>query len=306
MNATSCFNALRHLRCGLRLRGRALVSGALLILLPGALLAADSGNRTEKSLRAVPNPRISVSNPAGGKVTIRGWDRSEVHAIYSTSSSKAAIEVDQVPASGELEKVHFVTNVLDAQAAPQEKTASYELDVPVGSSISVYNSEGSVTVERINGDEDVESINGAVTVNDSSGHVSVRSINGDINFARPSGRVEATSVMGNLLFTGSTSPRVRAQTESGKIVFDGDFAPTGEYVMRSWRGDMDVAVSPSDSFELSARTVNGKVDNQLHLNKRGHEPLSHGEGLFGYHNQGDATVELKSYSGTIHVRPRSN
>jgi DUF4097 and DUF4098 domain-containing protein YvlB len=277
---------------------------AFIVLPAGVLLAAENGNRAEKSLQAIPNPRISISNPTRGKVTVRGWDRAQVHAVYSTSSSKAAVEVDQVPPTGEAEKVHFVTNVLDPQASAQDKTASYELDVPVGSSIRIYNPEGSVTVQRISGDEDVDSVNGKVEVDDASGHVSVRSINGDIDFVRPGGRVEATSVMGNLHFTGSSSSNVRGQTESGKIVFDGDFAPNGDYVLKSWRGDMDVACSPSDSFELSARTVTGKVDIQVHLSKRGRAAGAHGEGLFGYSNQGSATVELKSYSGTIHVRPR--
>ena len=288
-----------------RVRRAPLTWVTALILLPvGVSLAADSGNKLEKSFRATPNARISVSNPGGGQVTDRGWDRSEVHAIYSTSSSKAAIEVDQIPASGEVEKLHFVTNLVDAQAAPQEKAATYELDVPAGSSIKIYNPEGSVTVERISADEDVESINGKVVVNDSSGHVSVRSINGDIDLARPSGRVEATSVMGNLHFTASTSERIRAQTESGRIDFDGEFVPTGDYVMKSWRGDMDIVCSPSDSFELSARTVSGKVDNQFHLNRKGHTSVAGSGEAFGYQNQGDATVDLKSYSGTIHLRPR--
>jgi len=278
---------------------------ALIALPAGMLLAAENGNRAEKSFSAIPNPRISISNPAGGKVTVRGWDRAAVHAVYSTSSYKAAIQVDQVPPNGEAEKVHFVTSVSDPQATAQDKTATYELDVPLGSSIRIYNPEGSVTVQRISGDEDVESIKGKVEVDDSSGHVSVRSISGDIDFVRPSGRVEATSVMGNLRFTGSTSSNLRGQTESGQIAFDGDFAPNGDYILKSWRGDMDVACSPSDSFELSARTVTGKLDNQLHLNRRGRASVAHGgEGLFGYTNQGSATVELKSYSGTIHVRPR--
>ena len=280
---------------------------AALILLPaGTLFAAENAGRVEKTFRAVPNARVSISNPTGGTVTVRGWDQSVVHAVYSTASPKAEIEVEQVPPSGEAEKVHFSTHVVDAQAAPGEKSARYEIEVPVGSSIVIYNPEGSVTVERISGDEDIESVNGKVAVSDSSGHVSVRSLNGDINFARPSGRVEAISVMGSLLFTASTSANVRAQTQSGRIDFDGDFEPTGDYVMKSWRGDMDIVCSPSDSFEVRARTVSGKVDNQFHLNRRGHTTPGQAGEAFGYQNRGDATVDLKSYSGTIHVRPRPN
>ena len=276
---------------------------ALMLLPAGTVLAADAGNRAEKSFRAVPNARVSITNVPGGTVTVRGWDRSEVHAVYSTSSSKAEVDVEQVPVSGEAEKIHFSTHVLDAQAAPAEKTGSYEIDVPAGSSIVVNNPEGSVTVERISGDEYIEAVNARVSVNESSGHVSVQSLNGNIDFARPSGRVEANSVMGSLTFKGSTSTNVRAQTQSGRIDFDGEFEPTGDYVMKSWHGDMDIVCSASDSFEINARTVSGKVDNQFHLNRKGHTSPARGE-AFGYQNRGDATVDLKSYSGTIHVRPR--
>ena len=280
---------------------------AAMILLPaGMVLAGDSGSRIEKSFRTTPNPRISISNAPGGKVIVRGWDRSEVRAVYSTSSSKAEIDVNQMPATGEAEKLHFTTHVIDAQASPQEKTASYELDVPAGSSVDIFSPEGSLTVERISGDEDLESVNAKVAVNDAAGHVSVRSLNGDIDFVRPSGRIEAISVMGNLHFIASTSSKVRAQTESGRIDFDGEFEATGDYVMKSWRGDMDIVCSPSDSFEVRARTVSGKIDNQFHLNPKGHTTNAHLGEAFGYQNRGDATVELKSYSGTIHVRPRPN
>lgn len=303
MIANRCFEGLRLYNERSHRKARAWL--AALVLLPaGTLLGADGTSRVEKSFRTVPNARVSISNPPGGTVTVRGWEQSVVHAVYSTASSKAEIEVEQVPAGGEAEKVHFSTHVLDAQATPAEKSARYELDVPVGSSIAIYNPEGSVTVERISGDEDIESVNGKVAVSDASGHVSVRSLNGNIDFTRPSGRVEAISVMGSLLFTASTSTKVRAQTESGRIDFDGEFEPTGDYVMKSWRGDMDIVCSSSDSFEVSARTVSGKVDNQFHLNRRGHTTAPQVGEAFGYQNRGDATVELKSYSGTIHVRPR--
>jgi DUF4097 and DUF4098 domain-containing protein YvlB len=287
--------------CRLFLAGLA----AALLLPMGTLLAADNGTRVEKSFPAEPNARIRILNPWGGTITVRGWDRAQVHAVYSTSSPKAEIDVDQTPATGEAEKIHFATRALDSQAATQEKAATYELDVPAGSSVEIHNPQGSVTVEKIGGDEDIESVNGKVAVNDASGHVFINTVNGDIDFARPSGRVEVTTVTGNLHFIASTSPKIRAQTQTGRIDFDGEFVPTGEYVMKTWRGDMDIVCSQSDSFELNARSINSRVDNQFHLNHKGHTTAPPGE-AFGDQGQGDATVNLKSYSGTIHVRPRPN
>jgi hypothetical protein len=278
----------------------------VLLLPAGALLVASGGSRWEKTFQAVPNLRISIVNPAGGAVIVRGWDRPRVHAVCLTASPKVEVDCDQMPAAGEAEKLHFVTHLVDSQATPDEKTASYELDIPVGATLDVNNPQGSVTVERLSGDAWIESVSGKISVIDSAARISARSLNGDIELVRSSGRIEATSVMGNLRFIASTSPMVRAQTTgSGNIIFDGEFVPTGDYVLASYQGNMDITCPPSDSFELRVRTVRGKVDNEMRLNRKSHLPFSAGEGLIGVHNQGDATVEIKSYSGTIHVRPHS-
>ena len=278
--------------------------GWLVMLVPaGALLAAEGG-RLEKTYKTTESPRITLSN-LRGTIVVRGWDKSEVHAVCITSSPRLEIDCDQMPAAGEAEKVHFATHVLDPGAADPSQSVDYTLDVPLGSSLDIHDPDGAITVERVSGDEWIESVRAAVSVTDGAGHVSVRSLNGDIALLRPSGRIEASSVMGNLVFKGSTSPIVRAHTTgSGRIIFEGNFVPSGDYVLSSYEGDVEITCPASDSFELRARTVHGKVNNELQLNRKGHVPFSYGNGLFGVHNQGDATVELTSYSGTIHLHPR--
>ena len=279
--------------------------GWLALLLPaGAMLAAD-GIRTERTLKTTENPRISVSN-LKGTIVVRGWDKSEVHAIWLTSSPRIEVDLDQMPAAGEAEKVHFAAHLLDqpASADPSE-SADYTLEIPAGSSLDIHNPDGKITVEHLSGDEWIESVKASVSVTDGTGRISVRSLNGDIDLIRPTGRIEASSVMGNLSFKASASPMVRAHTTgSGRIIFEGTFVPSGDYVLSSYQGDVEINCPASDSFELRARTVHGKVNNELQLNRKNHVPFSYGSGLFGVHNQGDATVELSSYSGTIHLRPR--
>jgi len=301
-----CLAADKHMSLGKQRRWMICAPPlAAVLLLPAGFLLAAAGH-VEKSFQTIPNPRVSISNPTGGTVVVKGWDKSEVHAVYSTSSSKAEIDVEPMPATGEAEKVQFATHVLDPQAAVEEKMASYEVDMPTGSSLDIYSPQGSISVERTSGDTWVETINGRVLVTDATGPVSIRSLNGDIELVRPSGKVEAVSVLGTLQFEASTSRSVRAQTERGKILFDGDFVPSGDYILKSYSGDMDITCPASDSFELKAHSERGKVDNQVRLSHRGHVPISSGSGdvVFGFHNQGDATVTLKSFSGIIHVRPR--
>jgi hypothetical protein len=274
----------------------------VLLLPAGALLTASGGSRWEKTFQAVPNPRISIVNPTGGPVIVRGWDMPRVHAVCLTASPKVEVDCDQMPDAGEAEKLRLVSHLLDSQAAPDEKTVSYELDVPVGATLDVNNPQGSVTIERFSGDAWIVSVTGKVSVIDASGHVSARTLNGDIELVRPSGHIEATSVMGNLRFIGSTSPMVRAQTTaSGNITFDGEFVPGGDYLLGSYQGNMEITCPASDPFKLDAHLVQGKVDNQVRGTRVHHSPPA--GTAFGH--QADAFVEVKSYSGTIHIRPRS-
>ena len=286
----------------------AFLSAPLTLLVSAGFLLAAGQGRTEKSYRAIPNCRIRISNPPGGAIVVRGWDKAEVHAVCVTNSPKVEIDSEPTPAGAEAEKLEFITHVLDIQAAPEEKRVSYELDVPKDSSLMISNPEGSISVERVSGDDWIDSVNGTISVIDGAGLIQVRSLNGDISLTRPVGHIDATSIMGNLTITGSQSQNVRAQTESGKITFDGEFLPIGDYLLKTYAGEINVICPASDSFSLEARSLHGKLDNQFKLRRRAHVPFSEVDGggsAFGSNKRGDASVTVKSFSGTIHVRPRS-
>ncbi len=278
----------------------------LTLLVPAGLLLAAGQERVEKSFPATPNCRIRISNPSGGNIVVRGWDKSQVHAVCVTNSPKVEIDTEPMPVKSDAESLEFVTHVLDQQLTPQEKTTSYELDVPKDSSLVISSPQGTISVEHVSGDDWIESVNGAISVSDGAGLIQVRSLNGNINLVRPAGHVEATSIMGNLTITGSESQKINAQTGSGKIVFDGDFLPIGDYILKTYAGEISVVCPVSDSFSLEAHSVRGKMDNQFKLKDRPHIPYDglHGASAFGSNNRGQASVTIKSYTGTIHVRPR--
>lgn len=283
------------------------ISALLALLISACALPAAGQGRVEKSFRAIPNCRIRISNPPGGAIVVRGWDKAEVHAVCVTNSPKVEIDSEPTPSTAEAEKLEFITHVLDLQATPEEKRVSYELDVPKDSSLVISSPEGSISVEHVSGDDWIDSVNGAISVTDGAGLMQVRSLNGNINLIRPAGHVQAASIMGNVTITGSQSQNVNAQTESGKITFDGEFLPIGDYLLKTYAGDISVTCPGSDSFSLEARSLRGKLDNQFKLSRKAHIPYSgvDGASAFGSNNRGDATVTVKSYSGTIHVRPRS-
>lgn len=277
------------------------VLGALLI--PLSVLAA--GGPAEKKVDTTPTPRISLFNPVG-HVTVTGWDKAQVRIISRSVSPQVEVDVDQLPPSGRAEKVHLMTHVLKPQLSSKEQNTDYTLEVPESCELEIRNSEGGVRIEGIRGEASVDSVSGTITVTDASGHLWLRSIGGDIEVIRPAGRVEVNSVNGNLRLVSPTGSKLRASTTSGKIFYEGDFLSGGDYRFSDYSGDMEILTPPSASFELSAKTVRGKViaDPELSVKPPRHSgpSLYGGNGLFGTHNTGAATVEMSSFSGTIRIR----
>jgi hypothetical protein len=276
-----------------------------LLVFAGALFAAD-GNRSEKTFEATPNPRVTVTNVTG-QIVVRGWDKPQVHAVYIVVSPHVEVDSGVMPPNGPADKVRFATHVLDPLVTGNDQTADYSLDVPMGSNIEIHNPQGSVRIEKLQSDDaSVESVGGAVWVSDFSGHLFVRSVGGNIDVIRASGRVEASSITGNLHFVSPTTSKLRAVTTSGRILFEGDFQDGGDYSLSAYSGNMEILCPPTASFELFAKTVRGKLDNEMPMTiqRRTATPLSSANSLFGTHLTGKATVNLTSFSGTIHIRQR--
>jgi hypothetical protein len=273
--------------------------------MPVVVLGAAGANRLEKTFETSRNPRISIANMTG-QISVRGWDRPQVHAVCSVPSPHLEVDTEVLPHTGQADKIHFTTHVLDPLVTGSDMAADYTLDVPVGASVEIRNPQGSVRVERLQADTSVESVSGSIVVTDVSGHLAVRSVGGNIEVIRPSGRVEAYSINGDLHFVSPITTKLRASTTSGRILYEGDFMDGGDYMLSAYSGDMDVLCPPSASFELRAKTVRGKLENALSLTPRRRSPfpLSSGNSLFGTHNSGRATVELTSFSGAIRIRPQ--
>lgn len=277
----------------------------LLLFIPAGLLVAAAPPAVEKTIQTTATPRISIANTAGS-VIVKGWDRLQIHVHYTPSSPQLAVDVEELPTQGRIDKVHFTTYAVDHSAPSQGSTVDYTLQVPASSSLEIRNPQGTVQIRSIQGAISVDSLGGNIFVADSAGHLAMRSVGGNIEVIRPSGRVEAYTINGNLHFVNPTTSWLHGTTTSGNIVYEGDFAAGGDYVLSDYSGDMTIICPPTASFELNAKTVRGKVDNTFPLVSRhsSGSMFSSGNSLFGTHSTGEATLELTSFSGTIHIRQK--
>ncbi len=284
---------------------RQILRALVVILLPAAVIWAAGEGRLEKTFDTTREPRISVNN-LKGQILVRGWDKAQVHVVYTVDSPRVEVDSEILPNTGPADKVHFDTHLLDATLPSNEQGADYTLDVPSGASLEIRNPQGRIHVEGMQADASVQSVSGDISIRDYSGHLSLRSVGGDIEVIRPSGSVEAISVTGNLHFVSPATTKLHGSTTSGRILYEGDFMGRGDYILSDYSGDVDIVCPPSASYELSAKTLKGKVINTMPMTHRRESasPLGASNSLLGTHNTGKATVELTSFSGSIRIRPQ--
>lgn len=287
-----------------KLTGQVCRRSLWLLLIPlGGVLAVGPG-RLEKTFDTTRTPQVIVSN-LRGQVVVRGWEKPQVHALCTTVSPRVEVDTEAVPSKGAAERVRLATHVLDPLVTGNEETTDCTLEVPLAASLEIKNRQGSVQIENLEGQHAlVDSADAAILAEDVTGHLVARSLGGDIHIERASGRVEAVSINGSIWITAPASKNLRANTNTGQITYQGDFLPTGEYILSTYSGDIELLCPSSASFELNAKTVRGKLSNTFALRPKRHValPMPGANSLLGTSNTGNAIVELSSFSGTIRVR----
>lgn len=282
-------------------RATAIIAG--LIIAPLAIWAANP-EKVEKTIDTNGEPEVQVTN-LRGQIVVQGWDRSHVHALCNISSPHIELDAETLPKTGKAERVELTTYVVNSAAASSADSADCTIRVPAASNLNIRNRQGSVDVGKIEGQlTRVETTDGKITATDVTSHLVARSLGGDIDVIRPTGRVEAFSITGSLRFVDPASKSLRGNTNSGNIVYQGDFMAAGNYILSTYSGQIDAALPSAASFDLMAKSVKGKVENTFTLtpSRRSSAPFPSGNSLFGTHSTGNARVELTSFSGQIRLR----
>jgi DUF4097 and DUF4098 domain-containing protein YvlB len=285
----------------LRLAGHRWAAGLFFaaVVLAGAQPAA--ARRLEKRFTVDGRPMVMLRN-AEGRIQVKSWQRSEVEILADHASDR--IEVD---ATQNGNRIEVRTHALEPGVSAVELQANYEIHVPEETELEIKNDSGSVTVERIYSDITIDTVLSTVELTNVSGVLTVHTVGGSFTCSRCVGRIDFSSTSGAARFLQSTSQFVRAQTLSGDLFYDGGFRPNGNYLLKTTTGRIDVLISDKDSVKLSARSVQGTVENQINLKPEAH-PLLHfggvGSSLVGTTGKGLARVELTSFSGKIRIRKR--
>lgn len=275
---------------------------ALALLLAAATLpGAARAERLERLFPATDETVVEVRN-LNGQVTLQSWNRPLVQVIALRRSMAVETHIEQVS-----NRVHVHTHLLQNSAPASERVVDYEIWAPPAARLQIYQEAGTLRIENFTDDVNVETVAATVRVTNLTGHTSVKTLNGSVAAERCSGRLEAASISGTLRFLEINSDRLVANTTSGDIFYEGDLRRGGSYDFINHEGSIELLLPATASFELDARTVQGRVINEHTLTPRTHGRLPRGgtmQSLLGTVHTGEAMVRATSFSGTIRVRKR--
>jgi DUF4097 and DUF4098 domain-containing protein YvlB len=273
------------------------------ILIPG-LLALTAvpvwAKHIEKHFKVDAHPIVTIHNP-NGTITIKAWTKQEVMVMADPTSDAVEVEADQTN-----NRVDIMTHQISDTASPADTRADYQVNVPEDAELQIHDDSGAVNVANVLGDMNVETIGAGVGMADTAGYMTVSTVDGSFQCLRCAGHIEVKSISGNIRLDDLRSSDVQAQTSTGNIVFNGQFLANGSYRLKNYSGVIEVRFSPVDSFDLSATSLKGKVNNEANLQPthRGFLPRV-GNSLFGALNAGRAHIEVTSFNGTINILKRN-
>jgi hypothetical protein len=255
----------------------------LLISLAGSTAAHENsdpqpGEKIDRSMPVDPQAVVTLC-VASGTLTVRGWDKNEIHVRSMDAAQIEFRRIEKVKDTSRpanrvdvmvLDKTSAANPRLDCQAI-----ASVEMDVPTGATVQVQTRDGDIMIAGIaaayagsqNGDIEIErvtklveagSLGGSIYLKDSSGRVNLSSAGGivevvNVRPATDEDSLEVGTVSGDIQLSRVSTPKVSVKTVNGTVTMTGPLAKSGEYGFQNMSGDLVLAMPHDASFRLNAK-----------------------------------------------------
>ena len=264
-----------------------------------------------------------------GPITVTSWDRDEIRV--RATSTEIPIYFDRSGGS-------VRAGVRDENRWTRKGSGSgkqtMEVMVPVGTRVSASSVSGTVSVRGVRGEVEASSVSGNVDaseiarrarLNSVSGSVVADRIDGDVRANTVSGRVtlsdvegdvEAETVSGAIQLRGVRSSRVKTNSLSGRVTYDGTIERDGRYEFHSFSGTIDLLLPTSAAGSVGVQTFSGSIDSDFTMTLRpgASRSLASGRGSnrnmeFTIGEGGGARLSAQTFSGNINLRrgrPRSD
>jgi DUF4097 and DUF4098 domain-containing protein YvlB len=199
-----------------------------------------------------------------------------------------------------------------------------ELDVPLNSTVNIKGRESETTIDSV-GKVRVENDSGDIFLNNIAWGIEARTYQGSVTVGKSSGAMSLSSTDGNIVAYEVSPSEIgdvfKAKTTNGKIALDkiehrqmdigtisgsikftGEFLNGGRYTFGTQSGAVLLLIPEKSSCVINAVLGSGRFDSEIKLVT---ENLSNQGGvkvLTGSIGKGDATLILKTYSGSLYIK----
>lgn len=278
------------------------------VLLPSLALA---DTRVDERASLAAGGRIELSNIAG-KVSVRGWDRSDVQLTGTLSDG---LELRQEKSASR------VRWEVDYPRRNHNGGATLVLNVPRGAEVQVGTISADLDISGVDISRlQANTVSGELSASGRTGESTLNSISGSIQARLQTPRLDARTVSGRIRAGGGLSGDISTQTVSGQV--DVDTARVQRLAVETVSGGIDVTTSAlvpggrisaqsvsasvnlrlprSVSAQLSVNTFSGSIDSDAGTVER--PRYGPGSRLDTRLGGGDGDVRIQSHSGSVRVR----
>jgi DUF4097 and DUF4098 domain-containing protein YvlB len=311
-------------------RATALARGVACLALAAAALpgAAAAQNRDRDRDRDRETYRIDTTVSVGrgasvdlslvsGDVIVTAWNRDQVQ--IKAYSEEIPLRFEHV---GSTVRVNTVSGRYRRTGDQR-----MEVQVPVGTRVEASSVSGDVSVRGTRGEVEASSVSGDLEVEDVvrrasihtvsgelrarrlEGDVRARTVSGDLTLDELSGEIDAESVSGEISVRRARSARVRGESVSGEIEYDGTIERDGRYEFQSHSGGVRLVLPSSAAATLDVQTFSGSIDSDFPMTmgpNTDQDRRSRSRRRMEFTiNGGGARISAQTFSGTVSIERAS-
>lgn len=281
---------------------------AALLLVP-AMALADT--RVDERHNVAAGGRIELSNIAG-KVTVRGWDRTDVQ-LTGTLSDGLQLRQEK--------SANRVRWEIEYPRRGNSGGATLTLNVPRSvelllSTVSADQDISGVDVRRLQAD----TVSGSLSASGRSGDSKLNTVSGSVNARLQTPKMDVNTVSGRIEAGGGVSGDIGAQTVSGRVEVDAGrvqrlavetvsgsidlsaagLAPGGRINVESVSASVSLRLPRTVSAQLSVNSFSGSINSDAGKVER--PRYGPGSSLDARLGSGDGDIRVQSHSGSVQVR----
>ena len=280
-----------------------------------AFLAAPAAaqNTIDQHRSAAPDGTVDIENMAGS-IRVTGWDKNEIAVSGRLGRQASGLNLSGGSSHTRIE--------VETEGNPHGVRSDLDIKVPAGSRLKIDGFEASITVtgvtgtvqaETVNGsitlsggvkDVDLQAVNGAVEVTKATGRIKAESVNGAVTVRDSSGELEASTVNGPLVVAGGSWDRVRIETVSGSLRFDGGLTKHSTVDAETVSGSVEFVLAADLGADFQLSTFSGDIDNELGPAPTRQSKWTTEKELSFSLAGGGAKVTVQTLSGGIRLRKR--